>query len=183
MADIKIISQGCNDDCDDDDDRDDDDGGKRGKRGKRGHRGEQGEPGPIGPSGLGLGGLLKFSGVVDASVEGTIVSYLADTGVGVGDVSVITVAPDYPVAIVRNLVNLATNVLEAISINGTLTIELLKNGVAVPGFVITYTGGQSGIKTVTAGPVAFAIGDTFDLRLTASFLAVGVDVTATVGVQ
>jgi hypothetical protein len=115
-------------------------------------------------------------------VEGIVVSYLADTGVGVGLVPVIATPPDYPVAIARSLVNFATNVLETVSIDGVLTITLLKNGVAVPGFVTTYTGGQTGIKTALAGPVAYAIGDTFDVEVSSNTIAIPLDVSATVGV-
>jgi hypothetical protein len=183
MADITILNPDRDDDCDDDDD-------KRGKRGKRGHRGHRGPTGPTGPAGPGSAtgsGLLKFSGTADANSESTIVSYLADSGVGVGTVPFITVAPAYPVAIARSLVNFATNVLGTVIIppSGSIVIELLKNGVPVPGFSISYgpLGPTSGIKTVAAGPVAFAIGDTFDVRVTTTDIAAGIDVSATVGVE
>ena len=157
--------------------------GKRGKRGKRGHRGEQGPAGPAGS-----GGLLKFSGTAAAATEGIlpVVSYLEDFGIGLGlGAGIITTEPSYPVAIARELQNLATNLLTfVVPPGGSILIELLKNGVAVPGFAISYGAGETGIKTLTAGPVAYAIGDTFDLRVTtAALFAIGVDVSATVGID
>jgi hypothetical protein len=169
MADIEIL----NSDCDEDDDD------KRGKRGKRGHRGHRGH------RGLDSGGLLKFSGVVAPAVEGALVTYLTDFGVGLGSGSMITTAPSYPVAVPHNLRNLSTNLLGAVvPVGGSILVELLKNGIPVPGFTITYGPGENGVKSVVAGPVAFAIGDRFDIRVTASALVlIAENLSATVGVE
>jgi len=119
--------------------------------------------------------------VAPTTEGGILISYLADTGVGVG-APVIATAPAYPVAIARSLVNLSTNLLEAVTLGGVVTFALLQNGVAVPGFTTSYATGESGIKTAVAGPVAYLPGDTFDLQVTADTLAVALDASATVGV-
>jgi hypothetical protein len=186
MADIKILSPDCDDDCDDDrDDDEKDERGERGKRGKRGHRGHRGHRGPEGPPGSASGGLLKFSGV--AAVSGGLVpvtSFLADTGVGAG-IGVLLTPPRYPVAVSHSLRNLATNVQLTAPIppGGSIVIELLKNGVGT-GIFTTYSAGSTGgIKTAT-GVVSYAIGDTFDLQVTTTNLAeMTVNVSATVGVE
>jgi hypothetical protein len=183
MADIELLTPGCGGcghrDCDDCCKR-----GKRGKKGHRGHRGHRGHDGPPGPPGF---GLLKFSGeaAVDSEGGGPLASYLTDAGVGFGTGSVLT-APSYPVAIARSLRNLATNVLGFIVPQlGSILVELLQNGVPVPGFAILYGPGETGVKTVLAGPTVFAIGSTFDLRVTTTHLGEVdvIDVTATVGVE
>lgn len=164
MSDIRITNPGCTD-CDDDDDDD-----ERGKRGKRGHRGP---PGPAAAA----SGLLKFSG----NVNGTSPNFLADSGIGLasnGD------PLNYPDAIARSLRNLATNLpFFTVPLGGSMVIELLQNGVPVPGFVVTYAVGETGIKTVAAGPAAFAIGDTFAVRVTSSGFVPATVVLATVGVE
>lgn len=167
--------------------------GEEGERGHRGHRGHDGETGPTGATGatgFAAGGLLKFSGVVAPALElAPVVSYLEDWGIGVGVGAIISTAPRYPVAVAHNLRNMATNLLPGfvtpiIPLGGAILIELLRNGVPVPGFSITYGPGESGVKSVLAGPAAFAIGDTFDMRATVSgTVAVDVDVSATVGVE
>jgi hypothetical protein len=129
--------------------------------------------------------LLKFSGVAAPSINSTpLISYLADAGVGVGTVPIITTAPSYPVAIPHNLQNLSTNVQFTLSAGLTLVIQLLKNGAPVAGFLTTYGAGDSGIKSVATAEVPFAIGDTLDLRVTTTgvFDESGLNVSATIGV-
>jgi hypothetical protein len=172
MADAQILNPGCDDDCDDDD--------KEGKRGKRGHRGHRGHRGPGGR------GLLKFSGAVNSAEGPTpVVSYLADHGSGLGGPSVLLTAQGYPVATTPNLRNLAVNLLGfTVPSSAQLIVELLKNGSPVPGFVVTYNPGETGVHFVAAGPVAFAPPDTFDLRVTTINLGgVVVNLSATVGVE
>lgn len=160
--------------------------GERGKRGKRGHRGHDGNPGPPG----GGGGLLKFSGQALTAPGGlTAISYLSDNGFSIVPGPVV-VAPNYPVARTLNLRNLATNVLIPVIPPTTfvfIIIELLKNGAPVPGFTITYGPGETGVKTVAAGPTPFVAGvDRFDLKISTNSLAElerGVTVSATVGVE
>ena len=176
MADITKISPDCGED----------DRGERGKRGKRGHRGHRGHDGPPGPPGSSSGGLLKFSGAVTVDSEGALfVSFLADTGFGPAGPTPIN-ALNYPVAVVHSLRNLATNILinTIAPPTGTISIRLLQDGAPVPGFLINYGVGESGIKVVLAGPVEYPIGSTFDLEVTTSgFAATGIVVTATVGVE
>ena len=70
-------------------------------------------------------------------------------------------------------------------LNNTLIVQLLLDGTPVPGFETIYTGGQSGIRRVLAGPKEFRRGHTFDLRFTISGSAGegAVDVSATVGIE
>lgn len=174
MADISLLSAGCCSSCGCDD------GGcgcKRGKRGKRGH---------AGPPGF---GLLKFAGFAAvAQNNGLVRSFLADVGVGLGSSTTLNTPPSYPVAIARSLRNLAVNVLGLIvPLGGSILVELFSNGVPVPVFSLVYGSGETGVKTVLAGPVPYAIGATFDLRVTTAGLGslevTGVDLSATVGVE
>jgi len=164
MADIRIKSPDCNDDDDC-------------KRGKRGKRGRQGPPGPS------SGGLLKFSGLLRFG-QGEIISFLADANANN------SFFVNYPVAVTHSLRNLATNLLYTILPNeGTIVIDLLKNGIPVPGFSITYGPGETGIKQVLAGPEIFVEGPptTFDLRITATDIfnedADPINLSATIGVE
>lgn len=88
-------------------------------------------------------------------------------------------------AVAHSLVNLATNLDLTVPALSSIVVELLQNGVPVPGFTITYLPGESGIKSVVAGPQPYAIGDAFDLRVTASNVTSGgpVSISATVGVE
>lgn len=196
MAELQFLSPGCGDvDCEDERGERGERGkrGERGERGKRGHRGERGEPGfsgatgPTGPAGSAVasGGLLKFAGVVAPAAELLpVASFLEDFGTGLGAGSIISLAPDYPVAIPRTFVNMATNLLLGftVPIGGSIIFELLRNGAPVPGFTITYGAGQTGIQAIAAGPVTFAIGDTFDVRVTVSgTITLPVNVSATIG--
>jgi len=138
-----------------------DEGGERGKRGKRGHRG------PAGPAGTSAG-LLKFSGSAQSSGQGVLLTFLGDSGV---PSTPATGETNYPLAVARSLVNIAVNLSETVPPDTTLAIDLIKNGdqgTPVPGFSLLYVAGESGIKTALAGPVAFAIGDTFELRVAIS---------------
>lgn len=132
------------------------------------------------------GGLLKFSGVANILTdEGPVVSYLADAGVGPG-IPFVTLPPSYPVAIKRKLQNFAVNLSGAVIASGTLLVELLQNGTPLSGFSVTYSTGQSGIKTVQTSSVDAPIGSTFDVRVTAtgtSGVAGYVNLSATVGIR
>ncbi len=129
--------------------------------------------------------MLKFSGGVTVDSGGVSVdSFLADGGFGA---SPVVIPLSYPVAVAHSLRNMATNVfISAIAPpTGTILIRLLRNGAPVPGFSTAYGVGEGGVKSVLAGPEAYAIGDTFDLEVTTSgfTVGVGIDVTATVGVE
>ncbi len=182
MTETRIAGQGCDDD-------DDDERGKRGHRGHRGHQGETGATGPTGPTGptdSGPSGLLKFSGEIAPTVEGLPgVSYLADWGVGIGVTAVLTFPTSYPVAAALELRNLSTNIFRfVVPPDDSILFELLLNGVAVPGFAITYNPGDTGVKVVFTGPVAVAIGDTLDLQVTNSGDVTDIlDASATIGTE
>jgi hypothetical protein len=67
---------------------------------------------------------------------------------------------------------------------GSVTFELLQNGVPVPGFVAVFVvGGLIGNQVVIAGPVLFSEGSRLDLRATAVGLTSLVDVSATLGIE
>jgi hypothetical protein len=160
--------------------------GHRGEEGERGHRGHRGETGPTGAAGLtGSGGLLKWSGVAGFGVESIVTSFLADTGVGIGASVASATAPAYPIGIARSVHNFATNVLEAVPLGGLLTIELVKNINTVPVVLAStsYTPTLVGVHVVPFGPVALTPFDTLDVAVIATNIAVGLDVSATVGVE
>lgn len=120
---------------------------------------------------------MKFSGVISTSAGD---SYMDDAFT---DNSTHPLA--YPISVASKAVNMAVNVLGGATFGAvTLTVQLLRNAVAVPGFSITYTGAQTGVKTVTAGPSSFAVGDTFDVLCNlSSGIGGGVEITATFGFQ
>jgi hypothetical protein len=183
MPEIQILSPGCeDDDCDDERER-----GKRGRRGHRGHRGPTGPTGPTSSPGSSGGGLLKFSGVVaPASEGGSVDSFLADFGVGLGAGDVLSLAPSYPIAVQHNVRNLAVRVLNTIlgTPGGSVVFDLLRNGNPVAGFEITFpVGGLIGNQVVIAGPTTFLVGDRLDLRARATGVTAPVNVSATIGVE
>ena len=87
--------------------------------------------------------------------------YLADFGFGTA--TILAVPPAYPTPIVRAVRNFAVNISSALSGGTTVNVLLLKNGVAVPGFALTFV--ASGIQSVVVGPVAFAVNDTIDVQV------------------
>lgn len=162
-------------------DDDDDCRGRRGHRGDRGHRGPDGDPGPTVS-----GGLVKFSGQVLVTPGLVAISYLADTGSVATGAGPVATAPSYPVAATRSLRNLAVNISTlVVPPGGSFLFELLENGTLVPGFAIAYGPGETGIKTVVAGPTPFVVGARFDLRATVFVTDVIelTNVSATVGVE
>lgn len=126
-------------------------------------------------------GLLKFSGRAQVPTStGTVVTYLADQGVA--SVLSSTVAPAYPLARARRIRNLAVNVLTPLTA-GSLLVEVLKNGVLVPGFSASYGGTNpaSGVQVISAGPSSFAPGDRLDVRVSVTDFTTPVDLSATIG--
>ena len=112
------------------------------------------------------------------------VSFLEDWGTGHGVGAVINTAPNYPVAVAHNLRNMSVNLLGVVPlIGGALVFDLLQNGIPVPGFTIVYGPLESGIKSVLAGPTAYAIGDTFDIRIITGANPTSINVSATVGIE
>jgi hypothetical protein len=112
-----------------------------------------------------------------------VVSYLADTGIGIVGPSATPVA--YPVAIARSLRSLAVNMFGfVVNPGGSIVFEVLQNGVPVPALSVAYGPGPAGILTVTSLPIPYAIGDTFDLRVTATDITGGSpNASATIGVE
>lgn len=128
-------------------------------------RGRRGPPGPPGPS---TETLLKFSGRALRAADATPVpSFLADAGTG-GAAPVITVPPSYPVVRESNARKLTVNLQTALAGAATLTVELLRNGVLVPGFSIAYSAGgtASGVQSVEPAEALFAADDLLDVRTT-----------------
>lgn len=204
MADIKIEPTDVIDD-----DRD----GRRGKRGKRGHRGERGErgerghEGPTGPTGFtgptgptgstgptgptGSTGptgaaasapnsLLKFSGLIGGLPGVTRTFFLSDSG------SNPLVPVDFPISypsaadiVIQNLdVNIGTVVVAP---NAAIVISVLVDG--APVFAVTYTPGESGVNSVTTGPVSVPRHHLIDLQVDVTNFGVpSFILSATVGV-
>ena len=153
-----------------------------GSTGPTGSAGSTGFTGPTGPaSSTSGGGLLKFAGITFS--EGPAFLEDFNGGAFVGQ----NLRPRYPVAIDRNLRNMAANIGEFIvPQGGTITFELLMNNVVVPGFLIVYGSNDTGVKSVAAGPelfLGFPVPDTLDLRVTQNNVGADVPVTATVGVE
>lgn len=145
MADIKILEDDCG-----------------GERGKRGHRGPTG---PTGPSGSGSAGIqLKFSGIIQV-LDLDQTTHLGDTGPALASSDI---ALAYPAAQAGTLKDLAVNISEAflIPVDGEITVQLFLNGVAVPGFAVTWGPGETtGLKSVVTSPLAIAANDLIDLQV------------------
>jgi hypothetical protein len=88
----------------------------------------------------------------------------------------------YPISQTRSFENLSVNLLDGITNSGTITVTLLRNGAAVPGFTTTFTGPVIGpvVQKVNAGPVVFSevTPDTFDLQVSCVNVATGEGVTS-----
>ena len=127
-------------------------------------------------------GLLKFAGVAAAGGNPLVQSFLADWGTGQGAGAVLTISPAYAVALPMITRNITANLPGGFVVPpmSQISINFRKNG--FPAFSITYGPGESGIKTTIAGPLPFAIGDTFDVQVLSS-VAQPVDVSVTVGVE
>lgn len=117
------------------------------------------------PTPKGNGGLLKFSGSARGVGEiAVITSYLGDSGMDIGPSG--PTPTSYPFALERRIQNLSVNLPDKITNQlGSVRVEVLKNGVPVPGFFVDYGGSNPmvGIQTAVAGPVTFAIGDVLDV--------------------
>jgi hypothetical protein len=124
--------------------------------------------------------LTKWSGLAAASLSGaSAVSYLADNG---PQVPAPTTPPSYPFLGSRVPISLTVNLLGFIvPAGGSIIAELLNNGSLIPGFVVAYSAGQTGIRSVAFQDKPFVTNSTFDVRITTSGLFVaGVGLSATV---
>jgi hypothetical protein len=93
-----------------------------------------------------------------------VISFLADAG-NTETLSQITPPVNYPIPIARSIVNMAVTISPAFVTNTQATVELLKNGVLVPGFTLTFLAAAT--QSVAAGPVVFNPGDALDMRVSA----------------
>jgi len=128
---------------------------------------------------------LKFSGVVSVLLASQT-TYLGDAGpVSLGPSTVIS----YPVARRGRLKDLAVNINPPVLVpaTGLVTVQLFKNGVAVPDFVVTWVPGETtGLKSVKTASLKLSRDDFFDLRLTLLNMQTEIDaivITATIGVE
>jgi hypothetical protein len=122
-----------------------------------------------------VGDLLKFSYRYNPQLP-TSSSLIPDSvRIGTGD------DRRYPAASPTTFVSLATKIASFSSTgfappedfivppNGSVEVRLFHNGVAVPGWLITYGPGEGGIKLLPAPPPeAFVAGDEFALQVFSS---------------
>lgn len=125
---------------------------------------------------------LKFSGEVPVLLAAQT-TYLGDAGPVVLGTSIVS----YPVARRGRLKDLAVNIAPPVLVpaTGLVTVQLFKNGVAVPDFVVTWVPGETtGLKSVKTDGLKLSRDDFFDLRLTILNMAGNVFVvTATIGAE
>lgn len=124
---------------------------------------------------------LKFSGEVPVLLASQT-TYLGDAGPVILGNSVVS----YPVARRGKLKDLAVNINPPVLVpaTGLVTVQLFKNNVAVPGFVVTWVPGETtGLKSIKTASLKLSRNDFFDLRLAILNMAGNVFVvTATIGV-
>jgi len=129
---------------------------------------------------------LKFSGVVPVLLASQT-TYLGDAGPVILSDSTVAVV-SYPVARRGKLKDLAVNISPPVLVpaTGLVTVQLFKNGVAVPDFVVTWVPGETtGLKSVKTDSLKLSRDDFFDLRLTLLNMQTAIDaivITATIGV-
>lgn len=149
--------------------------GTAGLRGATGATGV-GLIGPTGPTGPAASvgtdvQVLKFSGLAAAAVEGgTVESYLADGGpTDAGEVIASPVS--YPIGnpTPQSAVSLSANLLSDIPEGTIVSIDLLRNGIAVAGFSYTgpvTPGTPAAIQGIAFAPIVYGPADTLDVRVT-----------------
>lgn len=126
--------------------------------------------------------VMKFSGItpIDTGGAGTT-TYLADRGNGAG-AGALTVLTEYPVSLSRRIERLAFELLDPIGVGPTVTLNLLKNGVVVPGAAIVFGGANplSGVQTLKLDkPVFYGTTDRYGLQVvTTGGLAATLSVSA-----
>ena len=133
-----------------------------------------GPTGPRGESGTGTGGggaCYKFSGLVGSSPPG-FEAFLADPGIGV-NVNQIAEPVHYPIAVDQTLCTFAVHLHQELEPGeGTVTVQLLRDDVPVPGFTTTFsgvgpdTGGPDNV-VIMEGTAFYAAGSTLDIRVQA----------------
>jgi hypothetical protein len=127
---------------------------------------------------------LKFSGD-DGLTLPLQTAFLADAGANAATAGPI----EYPVARRGRLKNLAVNLAQAVlvPVNGLISVQLFKNGLAVPGFVVTWGPGETtGLKSVKTDTLKLSRDDLFSLQATFMNMQPVIDaftVTATIGIK
>lgn len=153
--------------------------GPAGVTGPTGATGATGAAGTTGATGPTNNTVIQFSCLVPASGGGTVDNYMTNGSATAGPVPLA-----YPSAVAFSVRNISANLLLGATLGAaTLTVTLMRNGSAVAGFTVTYTGATTGIQNVAAGPQAFAIGDTLDVRVrTTGVVAAPLGLSCTVGI-
>lgn len=151
--------------------------GDPGPTGATGATGSTGATGATGATGSGVGGAVKFSGILGTSTDLTVESYLADQGFAGA-----TVQPNpiqYPMASdglhPRSFRNLAVTLVTPIGAGEQIDFQLFHNGIAVAGFLVSFVGPTlpGATSTALAGPELCAAGiNKFDLKATAFAVSV-----------
>jgi hypothetical protein len=111
--------------------------------------------------------ILKFSGLVPGGV-GTVTSFLTDGG---ATTEASSTPPRYPLSEKFEARFLTCNLLDGATPppGGACVCQLVKNGVAVPGFAITYKPGQTGVGLfLRERGKTFHPGDTLGLAMIAT---------------
>ncbi len=111
--------------------------------------------------------ILKFSGLVPGGA-GTVTSFLTDGG---DTTTASSTPPRYPLPEKFKARFLTCNLLDGATPppGGSCVCQLVKNGVAVPGFAITYEPGQTGVAMfLFEKGKTFRPGDTLGLAMIAT---------------
>jgi hypothetical protein len=117
--------------------------------------------------------------VGQATTDTPVVTFLADYGFATG--TVLTVPPGYPMPVARSVRGFAAHVSTVLVGGTTVDVGLLRNGVLVPGFVLTFA--AAGVQSVNAGPVALAPNDVLDVEVVGTGGDQSFNVTAMVGIE
>jgi len=155
--------------------------------GATGATGSTGATGADGATGA-VGGmdLLKFASEATVSLinENTVVSYLADSGPGVG-VGPFTVPPNYPLAVPRTIQNFAVHIQGIILLLGQdLIFDVLVDGVVQVGWTITFTSVSPAVQVVNPPDLLISAEQTLDIRVrTTAAVSLSLFASATIGIQ
>lgn len=122
--------------------------------------------------------MFKFSGVAATTTDGPAdVTFLADIGYDSGTPRE-TTAVGYPLPAARTVVSMSVNIPSVLAGGSVVVVELLDNGVLVPGFVLTFN--ATGVQTVTPAPVTIAANHLINVRVTGSGSDQAFDIAAVV---
>jgi hypothetical protein len=126
---------------------------------------------------------LKFSGILSVDAA-ALTFYLGDAGPVILTPNTVV---SYPAARSGKLKNMAVNITPGVlvPVNGLLAVQLFKNGLPAPDFLITWGPGETtGLKSIKTDSLKLKKDDLFDLRVTLTNIPLGpLVVTATIGVR